>query len=492
MGWMLIKRRFLMKSLSIGSRLTLWYVLIFTAAQSIFGLGMWLILRHNLYRIVNVSLVAQVDDMRNFLAAQKKKNDNIAKMQEEVSETYLIEHSGDYLQLSDSGGELIYRAHFLQEHPLLLLNADRQSPAYLEDLTLAGRPFRFIRQSFLVYGRTYSLQTGVPTDEVIRTLSILRRSLLTFSPIVLVLAAALGHALSRRALTPVDALTRTAQSISGENLSNRLEQLHTGDELQRLSDTLNRMLDRIESAFQRITQFTADASHELRTPVALMRAEAEVALRRPRPDSEYREALRHILLESERTTFLLEQLLSLARGDSGREALPIAHFNLAQTVKDTAAGWRQVASIRDLQFSEQVMPDELIISGDESGVRRVMNILLDNAVKYTASPGQIGLSLEGRDGKAFIAVCDSGIGIEEADREKVFERFYRVDKARSRELGGAGLGLSIAQWIVARHQGSISLESELGMGSIFRVELPLAPGTFSSSCAPPARQSSCA
>ncbi len=460
-----------MKKLSIGLRLTLRYVLIFAVAQALFGAGMWLILRHNLYRMANASLTAQVDDMKNFLAAQKK-NATIAKLQEEVSEAYLIEHSGDYLQLSDAGGESIYRSHFLQQHPLPL-DAGRQPPDSFEDLVLGGRPFRFIYESFVVNGRTYSLQTGVPTDDVVRTLTVIRRALLMFAPIVLLIAAAMGYVLSRRALSPVDRLTKTAQSISGENLRERLETLSTGDELQRLSDTLNGMLDRIEGGVQRITQFTADASHELRTPIALMRTEAELALRRPRTDAEYRDALQHILLEAERSTFLLEQLLSLARADSGREAISVRPMNLTETVADVAAGWRQVATIRDMQFSEQLERAPLVIPGDESAIRRVINILLDNAFKYTTPQGHVRLSLQRADGRARIAVSDSGIGIEKTDQEKIFERFYRVDKARSREMGGAGLGLSIAQWIVVQHHGTISLESEVGRGSTFRVELPL-------------------
>jgi heavy metal sensor kinase len=277
----------------------------------------------------------------------------------------------------------------------------------------------------------------------------------------------------------VDALVRTAREVSGTNLSSRLQKLETGDELQRLSDTLNEMLDRIESAFQRITQFTADASHELRTPVSLIRTEAELALRRSRGEAEYKESLRHILLEAERTTALIEQLLSMARADSGREALHFEPVDLRQTLRSVVDGWQQVATIRNLQFSASLdVPPSLdaldfSVMGDETLLRRLADVLLDNAFKYTPSPGSVHLSLEPQGESAVIRVQDSGVGIAEEEQSKIFERFYRVDKARSRAQGGAGLGLAIAQWIVTQHGGSIRVESRPGEGATFHVELPM-------------------
>ena len=169
-----------------------------------------------------------------------------------------------------------------------------------------------------------------------------------FAPLLFLVAAGGGYWLSRRALSPVDELVHTARDINGVNLNSRLPKLTSGDELQRLSDTLNEMLDRIETAFLRVTQFTADASHELRTPVSLIRTEAELALRRSRTDAEYKEALRNILLEAERTTGLVQQLLSMARADSGRETLHMQSTNLAEIMHAVEESWRQVAQIRNL------------------------------------------------------------------------------------------------------------------------------------------------
>jgi heavy metal sensor kinase len=321
-------------------------------------------------------------------------------------------------------------------------------------------------------GHVYTATMGLATDDVVETLTLFRAYLLMFAPLLLIVAAAGGYWLSRRALSPVDALVRTAHDITGANLDSRLPKLSTGDELQRLSDTLNKMLDRIEGAFLRVTQFTADASHELRTPVSLIRTEAELALRRSRTETEYKESLRNILLEAERTTALIEQLLALARADSGREALHMESVNLGQTLRDIVEGWQQVAEIRDLQFSASVAEDSFVM-GDASALRRVADVLLDNAFKYTPSPGKVSLWLERKDESAVMTVMDSGPGIAEEEQSRIFERFYRVDKARSRSQGGAGLGLAIARWIVTQHHGSITVESHPGHGSVFRVELPL-------------------
>jgi signal transduction histidine kinase len=222
-----------------------------------------------------------------------------------------------------------------------------------------------------------------------------------------------------------------------------------------------------------VTQFTADASHELRTPISLVRTEAELALRRSRGESEYKEALQHILLEAERTTSLIEELLALARADAGRETLHLHPVDVQEILREVVEGWRRVAKISDLQFSDGIDARGSLVLADEAALRRAIDILLDNAFKYTPSPGTVHLSAEQQNDKVVITVRDTGVGIAAEEQSKVFERFYRVDKARSRDMGGAGLGLAIAQWIVQQHGGKIEVESSLGKGSIFRVELPL-------------------
>ena len=461
-----------MRAISIGLRLTLWYAIIFAAAEMIFGFGAWAVLRRDLYSITDHALRDQVDDLVHFLEAQKK-NATIAKLQEEVSEAYLLEHSGDYLQIYDGNGEWVYRATFLQQHPLATWEPGALKQTLYQDRRLSNKLFRFITKRIEVNGRVYSVQSGLPADQIMQVLSLFRRYLVMLAPILLLAAAGGGYWLSRKALSPVDVLVQTARNISGSNLGARLERLTTGDELQRLSDTLNQMLDRIEEVFRRVAQFTADASHELRTPISLIRAEAEIALRKSRSDEQYRQALRHILLEAERTSSLVEELLSLARADSGWESLSMQQLDLRGMITAVGGEWRPLLALRNLEFRQRTTGQELVVLGDPTALRRVWTILLDNAAKFTVPPGRVELSLEEREGRATVSVRDTGIGIAEDDQSKIFQRFYRADKARSHEFRGAGLGLAIAQWIVRQHGGSIEVHSSLGKGSLFNVELPL-------------------
>jgi len=461
-----------MKKLSIGVRLMLWYVAIFALGELLFGASMFFILRDNLYDLVDDQLESQVEDLKTFLQTQKT-DASLAKLREELGGTYAVEHSGDFLQVSMETGEVVYRSTFLQAHPSILIPPARIEGTEARSQRADGRHFRFVFEKLAVNGQVYVIQMGGPADDAVETLQLFRFYLLMFAPLLLLVAAGVGYWMSRRALAPVDTLVRMARQIGGANLNSRLEKLQTGDELQRLSDTLNEMLGRIETAFLRVTQFTADASHELRTPVSLIRTEAELALRRSRGEAEYKEALRHILGEAERTTLLIDQLLELARADSRHEALDLQTVDLGQVSHNVADSWRQVAAMRNLQFSENICQENASVLGDKTLLRRLTDILLDNAFKYTSSPGSVRLTLEQLDESAVITVKDSGVGIAHEDQQRIFERFYRVDKSRSRAQGGTGLGLAIAQWIVSQHHGSITVQSNPGEGATFRVNLPL-------------------
>jgi heavy metal sensor kinase len=460
-----------MKRLSIGVRLTVWYLAIFALGEIVFGLGMWFILRDSLIDMVDDDLESQVDDLSRLLGTQPA-NASSSTLQALMKEAYGTEHLGDYLAVYVDDGRPIYQSKSLVAHPSVLIPPPNLQKTLFADREIQGQHFRFAFEKLVVNGRTYVLEMGLSSDDAVDTLRLFRSYLFMFAPLLLLIAAAVGHWMSRRALSPVDALVRTAREVSGTNLNTRLEKLHTGDELQRLSDTLNQMLDRIETAFSRVTQFTADASHELRTPVSLIRTEAELALRRARTQEEYRDSLGHILLEAERTTALIEQLLSLARADSGQQTLQMQPVDLAAVLRNVLDGWKHVAAIRNLQFSANLDMHDSLVAGDEGLLRRLADILLDNAFKYTPPPGSVSLSLQHEEELAVITVQDSGIGIEHVEQGKIFERFYRVDKARSRAQGGNGLGLSIARWIVEQHHGSIRVQSRPGDGATFRVELP--------------------
>jgi len=457
------------KKLSIGSRLTLWYLVTFATAQFVFGAGMYVVLRHHLVEMVDSNLQGEVEDLRSFLESQKRDADT-AKFREEVSESYVQEHAGDYLQVLTAQGELIFRSKFLSESRFEPSSTDVSEGQY-QDRSLEDRPLRFLSARVRSHGRVFLVFLGASTSDVQETLKAFLRYLSWLSPLLFLIAALGGHWLSNRALSPVDAIIVASRKISPINLSGRLKKLDTGDELQRLSDTINEMLDRIESAFRRVSEFTADASHELRTPISLIRTEAEVVLRKPRADGAYQLALQNILTEAERITVLLENLLGLARADAADPTLQMRTFDFAGLVQKTALGWEKIAVAKGLLFEARGGFEPRLIVGDEIALRRVLDILLDNAVKYTPAPGRIELASDHTAHHVTVRVRDSGIGIPQEDQAKVFDRFYRVDKARSREMGGAGLGLAIAKWIVEQHGGSISAKSTPGQGSEFSVRL---------------------
>jgi len=287
------------------------------------------------------------------------------------------------------------------------------------------------------------------------------------------LASLGGIWISRRALAPVDEITLAARSIGIQSLSRRLDVPSTGDELQRLSETWNEMLARLEAAVKRLSQFTADASHELRTPVALIRTTAELTLRRERSPETYREALRQVVLESERTSRLVDDLLLLARADAGLPSLALERMELTPLVRDVCQQGQVLAESRQLQISTVAPEEPVFVEANDPALRRMLLLLLDNAMKYTPVGGRIVLSVDRDPGGATVAVRDTGIGIPETALPHVFERFYRVDESRNRDAGGTGLGLSIAKWIAERHHASLEAESVVGEGSVFRIRFPL-------------------
>ena len=304
-------------------------------------------------------------------------------------------------------------------------------------------------------------------------LSELRRDLFAGVLLVLLLASAGGYFLARKSLAPVASMNLQTQRISAENLSARLDVTNPRDELGHLATTINDLLTRLENAFKEQQRFIADASHELRTPLAVLRGETEVALGKSRTVEEYQQSLSLIQDEAERLSRIVEDLFILARQPiNTRAALNKERVSLNDAVRDCARAAQVLAFRKGVRLKLENDSPSIALNGDEDLIKRMLLNLLDNAVKYTPAGGEISLALVRQNGNAEIVVRDTGIGIPAEAQPRVFDRFYRVDKARARTLGGAGLGLSIAQWIVEVHGGSINLLSTPGHGSTFTIVLP--------------------
>ncbi len=338
---------------------------------------------------------------------------------------------------------------------------------------LAPYPVRVLTMPVIEGGRVLSfVQVGMSLEMYTKTQ---RRFLLTMAvlfPIGLLLSAGGGWLLARRALRPVDRMAETARRISAEHLAARLEETGANDELNRLAHTLNAMLERLDASFHQIRRFSADASHELQTPLTILKGEIEVALRAARAPDEYQRVLKSALEEIDRLTRLVEGLLFLARADAGVLRMDRQPVDLVQLVEDVYRQAKILADSRGIRLLLGKM-EPLSIQGDQERIRRVLLNLVDNGIKYTRAGGQVTLSLMRRESWASLQVADSGVGLSPEDREKIFERFYRSAEAHS-QGEGSGLGLCIARSIVEAHGGKIELESTPGQGSRFTILLPLA------------------
>lgn len=303
-------------------------------------------------------------------------------------------------------------------------------------------------------------------------LNLVRQILLLVGPLALVAIALAAWFLAGRALAPVEQIREANNAITADRLHERLPVPVPHDELGMLSITINHMMERIEKTFQELRRFTADASHELRTPLTSIRAEAEVALTGPLDRSTAEGVLASIVEECDRMTQLTEQLLLLTREDAVGPTSRMQFVDLAELTRRVAETLRPLAEARGLTLTCH-SDDNLDILADECRIRQVLVNLIDNAIKYSKENGHIAVRAHRADGNAVIAVADNGIGIPRDHLARVFDRFYRVDKTRSRESGGAGLGLSIVKSIVTAHSGKIDIESTEGNGTTVRVRLAL-------------------
>jgi two-component system, OmpR family, heavy metal sensor histidine kinase CusS len=453
---------------SIGTRLTLWYSMVLLVGLTLFAVGVWAVVSHSLRASVDETLSAQAKGVATVIDTEFDPKEP-GHTREELVEYAAAAPEGNLIEVQDAQGNPLVASKVVA---LARARAPLQDGFGMQRAT-SGR-YRTLATTATVRGERYRILVAAPLHETEITLRRARGLVILMTPAVLLIAALGGYWISRRALAPVDEITQAAQSIGIQNLSQRLAVPVTGDQLQRLSETWNGMLGRLEAAVKRLSQFTADASHELRTPVALIRTTAELTLRRERSPETYREALRQIVAESDRMARLIEDLLLLARADAGLPPLPLDRVELTPLVRDVCEQGQVLAQARQLEISAQVPDEPVYVDANDPELRRLLLLLVDNAVKYTPAGGHITVSVDRDAGGASVTVRDTGIGIPDTALPHVFERFYRVDESRNRDAGGTGLGLSIAKWIAERHHASLEAESVVGQGSAFRVRFPLA------------------
>jgi two-component system, OmpR family, sensor kinase len=365
-----------------------------------------------------------------------------------------------------------------QDRPSLsreaLNNATHGLPTFETMEDLAPYPIRVLTMPVMKGNRLANvIQVGMPLQSISETRFRFLLVMAALLPIGLLLAGSGGWLLARRALQPVVRMADAAQRISAEHLNQRVDETGSGDELDHLAKTLNQMLSRLDAAFSQIRQFSASASHELQTPLTILKGELEVALRSPRTPEEYQAALNSSLEEVDRIAQLVEGLLLLSRAEAGVLKMDRQPVDLTQLLEEVYSRLKFMADSRSIELQLGSM-EPVSISGDREHLRRLLLNLTDNAIKYTEPGGMVALSVRNQAYRACILIEDTGIGISAEELEKVFQPFYRTNEARSKGSDGTGLGLCIARSIAVAHGGNIELESRPGEGTAFRVFLPIA------------------
>jgi two-component system heavy metal sensor histidine kinase CusS len=445
---------------SIRLRLILWYSLVFAAGLTAFAVVVWVGTREVLRNDIDTWLTRQADGLEQFLHDETVGKGEAAVM-EETREFSSGLPKGSGVQLFSRDGRL------LLSKPEVTIGGFPERPETFIDNQAT---LRALTRRVTIEGDEFRIALWRSLEESEQALADLRLVLIAMMPAFLLLSVAGGWFLSRRALQPVDDITAAARKISLQNLSGALPVPSHKDELRRLCEAWNEMLGRLQASAQQLRQFTADASHELRTPVALIRATAELTLRQERSAPEYRDALKRVQQETEELTYVIESLMELARADAGQSRFAFGPVDIRDLVSEVRPQVEPITTQNNLDLEVRLPRERLSVIGDRGALRRLLLVLLDNAIKFTQAPGRVEVRAASSANEVVLEVEDTGIGISQQDLPRIFDRFYQADSSRSGR--GVGLGLSIAQWIVQSHHGRIEVRSSPGQGSLFRVFLP--------------------
>jgi heavy metal sensor kinase len=460
---------------TIRTKLTLWYA---GSVGAISLLGALLLYYSFIYvssRSVDIFLREEAEALGNYLSLSPKANARtyIAKL---VAEKDVFSGHRKYVQVRNDKGEVIERSATLTDRELPFPAQDETQVREEIFVTLSfpdALPLRVITLSVVSpSGDTFFVQEGVSLEGEYTFLRQLRTTLFFFLPGMLGLSIVSGRLMARRVLQPIETITREARTIEAQDLYRRLPVANPQDEIGQLVGVLNSLLSHLEGAFAQVRHFTADAAHELRTPLAVLRCGMEVVIARARSVEEYQGALGASIEEVSRLSCIVDNLFTLARADAGNQEFTWELVDLRELVQEVYEQAELMAEAKGLSVSLHTN-GEVSIRGDCLRLKQLFLNLVDNAVKYTAAGGSIHLAVECEEQWAKVVVEDTGIGIPAEALPHIFDRFYRVDKARSLDDAGGGLGLSICQWVAQAHGGRITVQSRVGSGSTFIVSLPV-------------------
>jgi heavy metal sensor kinase len=464
---------------TLRTRVTTWYVGLMAAALLVFGATLYFGVQSYLRSSLEDSLIGEAKGIvLTFLSQEEIKGQSW--MQGEIAEAYAPENSGRFIRVSRQDGTVLYQGGDTREphidSSIVSQPQSSDSKDFFRHESAGGT------HNLLIYtqpyvspsGTRYVVEMGASLAPISRVLASLLKILFLITPCILFAAALGGHFLMKLPLRPLETLSEQAERIGTHQFGERLAVIATGDEMERLSLSLNRMISRLEDALAYNRRFSADVSHELRTPLTILRGELEQLLHTSRMPMTQRDSLGSALEEIDRMAQIVESLLTISRLDSGTDGLDLKPVDLNCLAQWTVDQMHLMAEEKNLTLRCS-RAEPVAILADAGRIKQVLVNLLDNAIKYTPNGGEVTVSVSaiGATQLAILEVSDTGIGIPAGSLPHVFERFYRSDKARTRESGGTGLGLSIAKAISKAHGGTMSIESVEGSSTRVRLELPL-------------------
>ncbi len=407
-----------------------------------------------------------------------------------IYEHILLNPKNYYIQIADSTSKIVWRSKNLGTDSLPIINittvrtSDDSTTKILNDsiLTESADTWNDILSDIILNGEKVRLLVKSNNNAIISVGYVLSDIELTMNklfviqmiafPFILLISIIGGLVLSKISLRPIDEITRRADDISATNLSLRIPEVKSKDEVGHLTRTLNQMIERLENSFNQIKKFTSDVSHELRTPLTILQGELEIALRKQKSPDEYEMVLVSALEEVARLTNVVETLLDLSRAESGQIKMNMTVGNLSKLVQSIVEDAEILAEAKGSRIQYNI-DENVLLPFDGARMHQAVLNIIDNAIKYTPRGGSIYIELAKKAKTAEIIVRDTGIGIEKEELEHIFDRMYRVDKARSKNISGIGLGLSIVKWIIEGHRGKIKVDSIVNKGTTFKVILAL-------------------
>ncbi|MDX2192329.1 MAG: ATP-binding protein [Gemmatimonadales bacterium] len=474
---------------TIRRRLTVWYAVALGLAMAAFGLVLYLERRQSTFQELDGRLQLEAQFAARWLVESKRVVGRLTDRAPgrppalDPGVAAYFENVRDALVLADAQGRVLYASAAARELGFegieQLVRLGRAAPASSAVGTVTGLRGGDHRWAALPLPRLAPeaaiLVVAVDTDEVAFGPAALVQSMLAAAPVIVLAALMLGYLIAGRALGPMVGIVDELEAITdGRSLHRRLAVPMTGDEVSRLAQTLNGMLARLEQSFGTLRRFTADASHELKTPLMVVRAGVERALTDARTPGELVPALDEALGQVNRMSHMVESLLTLARVDEGRAPLAFEPHDLRALVQEAGETAEMLGEPAGIAVTVDVPEAAEVLPVDAERIRQLLMNLVTNAIKYTPAGGRVDLALERREQAVVLAVRDTGIGISPGDVDRIFDRFFRGDQARSRtgDRPGTGLGLAICKWIAEAHGGSITVASRPGKGSAFLVALP--------------------